>query len=356
MKRVWLLTVANLRMQVRARQALFWNLAFPLILLSLLSLVFGKGAGFSVTVGVAGQGPLAGASVAALSRINGVTVKEGSEQAEIQALKQGNRDAVLVIPAGEATPGHPLRIIMYYDQTNLGQSSAVVSLVSQVVTGLNQQLSAAPPALELRQQGIAAASNNYLDYLAPGIIGVSLMTSSITGIASRLAGYREQRILKRLRATPLRSWEFIGANVLSQLVVALLQVLILTVVAQRVFGVHITGSMLLVLGLAMLGSLAFLTIGFALSGFGKTVDGANAIANAITMPMMFLSGVYFPVSGAPDWLKPLINVLPLTYLANGLRDVMIHGAGLSALGTDVAALLITALLGMAVAARTFRWE
>ena len=113
---------------------------------------------------------------------------------------------------------------------------------------------------------------------------------------------------------------------------------------------------MIVLGLALLGGLAFLTIGFALSGLAATVEAAGALANIVTMPMMFLSGVYFPVSGAPDWLKPLINILPLTYLANGLRDVMEHGQGLGTIGIDFLVLVITAIVGFAVAARTFRWE
>jgi ABC-2 type transport system permease protein len=356
MKRLRTMTIANLKMAFRARQALFWNLAFPVILLTLLGLVFGKGSSVSITVGVVGNGPVATAARHAFSEIKGVTVKEGSETEERQALKDGNRDAVLVVPPGQPAPGRPLPITLYYDQTNLGTGSAVVALVSQVVQGLNQGMSGAPQLLALHEQGIAATSNSYIDFLAPGIIGVSIMTSGVIGIASRLVGFRQQRILKRLRATPLATWEFVGSNVISQLVVVLLQVLVIVGLATLAFGVHIAGSLALVLGLALMGGLAFLTIGFALSGLAATVEAAGALANVITMPMMFLSGVYFPVSGAPDWLKPLINILPLTYLANGLRDVMEHGQGLSTVGIDFLVLVITAIVGFAVASRTFRWE
>jgi ABC-2 type transport system permease protein len=131
---------------------------------------------------------------------------------------------------------------------------------------------------------------------------------------------------------------------------------VLTLVATKVFNVAIVGSVPLVVGLALLGGLAFLTIGFAVSGLAKTGEAANAIGNVVTLPMMFLSGVYFPVSGAPDWIKPIIGFLPLTYLANGLRDVMLRGTGPGGLGLDAVALLITAVVGFGVAARTFRWE
>lgn len=356
MKRLLSMTQANIKMSFRARQSLFWTLAFPIIILVLFSFAFGKGSGFSVTVGIAGNSSTAQIVQGALKSINGVTVKTGSQSSELAALKNGDRDAVLVIPAGTPQTTTPLSISMYYDQTNLTQSSAVVSLVSQVVTGLNQRLTHEHDVVVLHQQGIAAVNSNYINFLAPGIIAMSVMTSCISGVAARMAAWREQRILKRLRATPLSTWEFVGSNVLSQLVVVLVQVLILTALATGVLGVHLAGSLLLTIALAFLGGLAFLTIGFTISGLAKTADAASAIANVVTLPMMFLSGVYFPVSGAPDWLKPLINILPLTFLANGLRDVMLHGKTLSNVMGDIVALLIIAAIGLVVASRTFRWE
>jgi ABC-2 type transport system permease protein len=350
------MTRANILMTVRARQTLFWTLAFPIIILTLLSLVIGKGGNFSATISVVGNSATAHQVEQELKSIKGITVKTGTQQHEIAALKNGDRDAVLVIPAGTPGQGTPVSITMYYDQTNLSQGSAIVSLVGQVVNGLNQQLTHAQPVVVLRQQGISAVNNSYIDFLVPGIIAMSVMTSSVIGVSARIAGWREQRILKRLRATPLAPWEFVGANVLSQLIMVLAQVLILTGLATAVFGVQVVGSVWLAVGLACLGGLAFLTIGFAISGLANTPDAANAIANVVTMPMMFLSGVYFPVAAAPDWLKPLINLLPLTYLANGLRDVMLRGKSVSDITTDIMALLITAALGFAVAARTFRWE
>jgi ABC-2 type transport system permease protein len=350
------MTIANLKMTFRARQNLFWSLAFPVIILSLLSVVFGNGGGFSITVGVVGNGPVATATREALGEIKGVTVKTGTAAEELQALKKGDRAAVLVVPPGLPSSERPVTVTQYFDNTNLTQSSAVVSLVSQVVQGLNQHFTSAPPALILREVGIASDNTNYISYLAPGIIAMSIMTSSVIGVAARLVGYREQRILKRLRATPLTAWEFVAASVISQLVVVVAQVLILAGLASGVFGVHVTGSWLAVIGLALLGGLAFLTIGFVISGLARTVDSAGAIANVVTMPMMFLSGVYFPTSGAPDWLQPIIGILPLTYLANGLRDVMLHGATFSEITLDMVALLITAAVGFVVASRVFRWE
>src|SRR5260370_25073730 len=124
MNRLRSMTIANVKMTFRARQALFWNLVFPLIILGLLSVVFGSGSGFRVTVGVVGNGPVAAATRDALAQIKGVSVKTGTEPGERAALKNGDRDAVLVIPPGMPTSTKPLLGTLNYDQTNLSQSSA----------------------------------------------------------------------------------------------------------------------------------------------------------------------------------------------------------------------------------------
>ncbi|HVC79975.1 MAG TPA: ABC transporter permease [Chloroflexota bacterium] len=356
MKRLLSMTRAQLLMTVRARQALFWNLAFPIIVLGLLSVVIGNGSAFNATVGVVGKGPLADATRHALASIKDVKLKTGSEAEERQALKNGDRDAVLVIPDETPATGHPVVVQMLYDNTNLSQSSAIVSLVSQVVQGVDRAYTHRPELVMLSSQGINAVNNSYVDFLAPGIIAMSIMTGGVLGISGRMVGYREQKILKRLRATPLSTVEFVLANVLSQLVVVLAQVVILMLVATQLFNVKVVGDIPTLILFALLGGLAFLTIGFAISGLAKTGEAANALGNVVTMPMMFLSGVYFPISGAPEWLKPLIGVLPLTYLANGMRDIVLRGVGAGGLGIDALVLAITSVLGCGVATRTFRWE
>ncbi len=359
MSRLASMTVANVKMTFRARQALFWNLAFPLILMTLIGLVLNNNS-FGATIGVTGKGPVAALITEQLQAIHGITLKTGTESAERAALKKGDRDAVVAVPDTPTAPGQPVQVTLYYDQTNLSQSDATVSLVSQVVQGVNEQLierqSHLLPQIVLHQEGIASVSTRYIDFLAPGVLGFSIMTAGIIGIASRMVGYREKRILKRLRATPMRAWEFVLSNVVSQLIVVLAQIAVLLLSATVLFGVHIQGGLTSVVLLSLVGGLAFLTIGFAVSGLAATEEAASAIGNLLTMPMMFLSGVYFPLSGAPGWLKPIVNVLPLTYLVNGLRDVMEKGNSLDSIGTDFGVLAITAVVGFAVATRTFRWD
>jgi ABC-2 type transport system permease protein len=113
---------------------------------------------------------------------------------------------------------------------------------------------------------------------------------------------------------------------------------------------------LLILVVIFAGALAFLAIGFAVSSIAPNVETAATFANLITFPMLFLSGVFFDVDAAPDWLEPLTKILPLRYLVDALREVMSRGKGIEAIWFDLLVLAATFAAGMLMAVRFFRWE
>ncbi len=106
----------------------------------------------------------------------------------------------------------------------------------------------------------------------------------------------------------------------------------------------------------LLGCMAFLTIGFLVPGVSGKQESAGALAQLISFPMLFFSGVFFPLDQAPTWLQDLARVLPLTYLADGLRQIMVYGASFTSLWGDALALALTVIIGFVLAARFFRWE
>jgi ABC-2 type transport system permease protein len=168
--------------------------------------------------------------------------------------------------------------------------------------------------------------------------------------------YRERGILRRIRVTPFPLASFILARIFSQLLIAGLQAVILIGMAWAFFGLHLRGNLLVVLLAIVAGALAFLAIGFAISGIAPNAETAASYANLITFPMLFLSGIFFSMENAPAWLRPITNVLPLPYLVNALREPMTFGNGLSAIWSDLAVLLLTFVIAMAIAIRFFRWE
>ena len=154
-----------------------------------------------------------------------------------------------------------------------------------------------------------------------GLIGLALMNASIQGIAITMANYREDKILKRITTTPLPSWKFVGAEVISRLTLNLLQVSLILAIGVYGFHAHIYGNLLLLYIFALLGGLLFQSIGFMVASVAKSTDAAQGMSVAITIPMMFLAGVFFPIDTLPKWLNSIVQYLPLAPLLRMIRTI-----------------------------------
>lgn len=182
------------------------------------------------------------------------------------------------------------------------------------------------------------------------------MQSGIFGIASAMVTRRERGILRRLKLTPMPLSQYIGAGIVDHLIMAIVQASLLIGVGHYLFGVKIIGGVIPLLVAVMIGSLCFITFGFVVASFAKTVESASAIGNLISMPMMFLGGVFFPVENVPEWIKPVIKILPLKYLADALRSVILRGQDLAAIQNNLFILLGTTLVLFLISIKFFRWE
>jgi ABC-2 type transport system permease protein len=124
-----------------------------------------------------------------------------------------------------------------------------------------------------------------------------------------------------------------------------------------VYNVHVGDQIGLMVAFILLGGMTFVSIGYMVASFARTEAAGNAVVQVIQFPMMFLSGVYFPVDFAPDWLRPVVNAMPLTYLGDALRQVMVKGSTrLFSLGVDAMVLAGWLVVSLLVSFRYFRWE
>jgi ABC-2 type transport system permease protein len=371
--------IANLKMSLRNRAALFWNLIFPAIFIIIFGLVFGGTAGLTFDVGIVGPPTdYQNRVVLAMAGNDAFIVTHGTEGAELMALREGSRDVVLIFDAAEAdVPGSIPNVTLFYDQTNRPTAQVAVGAVRQVLAGVAGN---APPAQNLLErtvsdvrdfvtgrQGDPVATNvierpvttremSFIDYFVPGILAMSIMNSGVIGLATSFVSYRERGILRRIKVTPFPLASFLLAKILAQMIQIVIQMLILLGLAWLLFGLNPRGNPLLVLGVIIAGSLAFLAIGFAISSVARNTETAASYANLITFPMLFLSGVFFSVETVPSWLQPLLRVLPLAYLVDALRQLMTMGRGLPAIWPDLAVLAATFVLGLLIAVRFFRWD
>jgi ABC-2 type transport system permease protein len=193
-------------------------------------------------------------------------------------------------------------------------------------------------------------------FLEAGMIGYGAISIAFAGLAIIIVIRREAGILKRLRATPLPAWAYIGAVLVAFLTAFAVEVVGLIVLGRVLFGIGMpdrVGSLVLAL---LLGAVAFCGLGIGLTALIKTAEGASAVVNAIYLPMAFLAGAFFSPHHFPQVLRAIADVLPLTYFLRMVRNVMLHGEAIWTQGTNVAVVAAWGLLGVVVALRAFRWE
>lgn len=345
------MVLANLKMTVRNRTALFWNLVFPAIFILIFGAVFSNDQ-IEITVGIAGEpSEFAAGVVTALEQNDIFSVEQGgTTESELAALEESDRDVVLVF-GQPGTSGLP-SIDLYYDETAGPNSSIGISAVQQTLLTVAQSEN----PLDVSVQPVTGADITFMDFFLPGILAMSIMNSGVIGLSTAFVTYRERGILRRIKVTPFSLTSFVGARVVSQLIVAVPQALILIGIAWLFFDFHLRGNPALILLVIIIGSLAFLAIGFAVSSVARNVETAASYSNLITFPMLFLSGVFFSLENAPAWLQPITKALPLSYLVDALREPMTRGKGIEAIWQDLLVLGLTFVVAMVVAVRYFKWE
>ncbi len=204
-----------------------------------------------------------------------------------------------------------------------------------------------------RMSGVPA-SDNYFDFVLPGLLALGVMNFTLVGIATSVTGLRGMRILRRIQATPLRPARFIAGQIGARLVIALGQLVLMLALGVGLGGA-MRGNWLVVLALGAVGNVVFLGFGFAVAGRASTVDGAANLASLVTLPLMFLTGLYFPLEAMPSVLQGAARWLPMTALIDAMRSVMLHGLGLGDLGPELALLFVWAAIGVVAARLSFRF-
>ncbi len=358
------LTVANIRSFVRDRAALFWTLAFPLIFVVMFGSIF-SGGNTDRTIGWVDNDATARSAELreAFANLPNTELSEGSEADVLELMRQGEVAAVIVVPAGYgeqveanvAAPGPPAQLQVYTDPSQSSSAGATFQAVSAVLGQINLAIAGRGPAVVPEARTIQTQDLNFISYLVPSILGMALMQLGVFS-AIPLVADREKLILKRLNATPLRRWQLVGSNVLMRLLIGVAQAAIIIAVGAGLYGVQMTGSFILLAALIVLGTLAFTSLGYVIASFASSEDAANGMTSVVQFPLMFLSGTFFPIDQMPDFLKSVARILPLTYLSDALRQVMVDGTPFAPLWLCFAVLGGFLVLCFGIAARFFRWQ
>jgi ABC-2 type transport system permease protein len=261
-------------------------------------------------------------------------------------------------------------ITVITDQSNPQMSSIMQSVLRAVIEQLGTQLAAinlnhtynvsfaeAPAVLQpynVETKGIVPGNPNYFEFVAPGIMAMVVMMSLMTGLPHAISYEKDMGTLDGMLVAPTSRWAIIFGKVSSQSIRGLIQGFVILGLAVLLFGVTIHGSILLVVLLIMLTVFSFVGLGILITSFADKEETATMVMMTFMFPMMFLSGVFFPIQQMPAFMQTIANFLPLTYAANAMRKVMVLGAGPSAIFTDVLILAVFGIVLLTIAVPMFK--
>jgi ABC-2 type transport system permease protein len=353
------LTIANIKSFYRNRAALFWTLAFPVIFIVLFGSIFSGGnQTFPLALVDEDRSEVSAQLVAGFDNVSILEAEQVDRAEALAHMQSGEFAGVLIIPAGAGTSlagGQQVNLTLITDPSRQTATSALQQVVAQVVASMNLRLTNAPTLLTVQPQTMQTQNISDAAYFVPSILAMALMQLGVFA-SIPLVSQREKQILKRLAATPLSRVTFVASNVVMRLIIAALQTVLIVGIGAWLFGVTIVGNLLVVVGFIALGALTFLAIGYIIAAWARTEETANAGTSIIQFPLMFLSGIFFPISFMPEWLQPVAAAMPLTYLADALRQTMVGGAAYASLGVDALVLGVWMIVCFLIAARFFRWQ
>jgi ABC-type multidrug transport system permease subunit len=335
--------VARNREFYRDKAAFGWNFLFPFLLIGGFSIIFGGAEQKDFKVGLF---PCAEPSAAecvpeAMKPIRYIQyIGFGERKSGLGKLRHHKID--MLVELGE-------RPYAYW----VSNTSPKGYIVERMVAA---DLAEATASVLRRRPSVEAREIRYIDWLFPGILGMTIMFSALYGVGFVVVRYRKNGVLKRLSATPLTAFEYLAAQVISRILLLLITLVILWVGCDLVFEFTVEGHMANIALLFVLGCLSLCSLGLVVASRGASEEFANGILNFITWPMMFLSEVWFSIEGAPEWVKWLDKLFPLTHLLTGVRKVMNDGAGLTEIGPELAVLAGMTILFLLVGARLFSWN
>jgi ABC-2 type transport system permease protein len=359
------LSRANLKSFVRDRPALFWTLAFPVVFVILFGTIFsGSGAKYNLAW-VDQDGSQTAAELRQAFEANApVNLTDATIEEARAKMLSGDVDGILVVPIGvqaiidSAAAGQhpaPIEVTVITDPSRSNTALAIQQIAAGLVMGANLRLSGATPLLAVSTETLQTNQLNSVSFFVPSILAMALMQLGIFA-SIPLVQQREKLILKRLNATPLPRWVFVGSNVAVRLVIAAVQTALILGIGVALLGVRVDGNPLAIAAFVILGALTFTSIGYVIAAFARTEEAANGITSVVQFPLMFLSGIFFPLEILPQGLKTVATFMPLTYLGDALRQTMVGGAPFVPLWVDFAVLAGWLVVTLVVSARYFRWQ
>ncbi|MDO3627358.1 ABC transporter permease [Mucilaginibacter sp. BT774] len=347
---------ASFRSILRSPSAVVFSLVFPLIFIVVFANI--GGSGVTVDVGVAKGCDTTNMVYQVLKKNQMLNlIKDQSTEEMNKNLSKGSIDAILDIKKNNAMP--PFTIDVQYTKAS-SKGGILKSTLNNILYQANAAINKNQPQLaEVKEATIQGREYRYIDFILPGMLGFSLLSSGVFGTAFVFLSLRLTLVIKRFFATPVKRYSIVLGEALARIVFALLGALFIIAIGHYVFHftlIHGLATVVDMLILSAIGLIIFMGFGFIISGVAKNESSVPPFSNIITLPQFLLSGTFFSTAAFPSWLQHISRVLPLTHLNEAMRKVAFEGASLGDVSHQLLILGIWFIGVYVVAVKTFKWE
>lgn len=340
LNRLWRLFTARNKEFYRDRGSMSWNLLFPVLIIAGFAFAYSGKPKPLFTIGVlkpAGQivqNPLESWQYAKFVEI------ESTESAISKAKEKVSRHQLDLLISTQGQEGH------YWVNPTSPQGDTLEKMLSSI------------QGIRWTRESTEGAAIRFVDWLTPGVLGINMMFSALFGVGYVLVRYRKSGVLKRLKATPVRSWEFLAAQIFSRFILISMTTFVIFAGAILILGIPVRGSFLSLAVVLGVGTLCLISLGLVVAARVSSEELAGGLLNMMTWPMMFLSGVWFSLEGLNPWLQKASLISPLTHMVGAARAIMIDGESLfsASVGVPVLILAAIAVLGLGLGSALFKWE
>ncbi len=343
----------DIKFLLRSRTMLIFSILMPLLMMTMMGYIFPSTSGnIDGTIGMYSENPILLSMPNAKNNDHFKVFK--TKDAMINALGKDEIDAAAIIPKDFllqlAKGDAEIKVIPSPSNPQAG------IMLSQMMAAMasNPTQSQEKKKVHTKLIGLGGNAFNYYDFMSPGMMAMIAIMSVATGLAAAITREKELGTLDGLMVTPIGRGQIVIGKILGQTVRGLVVAFIILGVAVLFYGVHIQGSILNVILLLLLGTFSFIGIGIIITASVHDQETAQVMMSTITFPMMFFSGVFFPVSQMPKFAHYISAVFPLTYAADALRKVMILGMGLKDVQFDIIILFLFAIVSTVVATIFFQ--
>jgi ABC-2 type transport system permease protein len=353
---------AQLKLTLREKQAWFWGIFFPVILMVIFMVIFSGSSDdeFQSEIAIVAENsnPTSEMLLTQITQLSILDVKTGepvSRETAEQWVKDQEVDAAIVLP--ESADDTSFVLVVNKEDERGVTTQALSAILDKMVQQANLSAVGAAPTFDIQFESLTSGSNelNYTDFLLTGMIALSIAQGGMFGMVD-MVEMRRKGLIKRLRMTPAKMGIFGLSDMVMRLLFSVIQILLLSLIGVFIFGANLFINFPSLIIIFLIGALSFNALGYLFSSFSSTQNAYMGVANIVSFVMMFLSGVFFPVETMPEWIQPISNLLPLTYFAEGLRDSMVYETGLfsSTLWFGIGVLVIWGALSFILGALLYK--